>query len=402
MEYLKQINKKEIRINQVDSNNHLNIIISGDFSPINGIEVLCKNKSYNEIFGDTLPTLKEKDLSIINLETPLTTKLNPIKKTGPNLAASPTCIESIKYGGFDIATLSNNHILDHGESGLMDTINTCVDAGIETVGVGKNIEKAQKPLYFDIKGNRIAVLNFAEHEFSIAGPDKAGANPLNPITNYYQILQAKKNANVVLVIVHGGNEYYPLPSPRIVETCRFFADLGVTAIIGHHPHCASGFEIYNGVPIFYSLGNFIFDLERKPESFYEGYFIKLTITDSSICNISIFPYYQCKDKTGLRIMSREEEIKFLRKIEGYSRIIINPKLLMENWIKFCDSKKLYYLSNLLSFNKLEKQLFKRKIFSKFLLKDKNLFLLLNLVRCEAHRETIVEVLKSIVDSRETS
>jgi len=100
------------------------------------------------------------------------------------------------------------------------------------------------------------------------------------------------------------------------------------------------------------------------------------------------------------MMNKTEENKFLRRIEEYSRIINNPESLMENWIKFCNFRKLYYLSNLLSFNKLEKKLFKRRIFSKLFLKDKSLLLILNLLRCEAHREAMIEGLKSILNCRE--
>ena len=401
MKYLDQIDKKEIDLNHLSSNDNLDILITGDFAPINSIEELCKNNNYHEIYDDFLWILKNKDLSITNLETPLTTKLNPIKKRGSNLVANPICTKGIRYGGFDIATLSNNHIYDYGELGLLDTIKACNDISIKTVGAGKNIKEARQPLYIDIKGKKIAILNFSEHEFSIAEENKAGSNPLDPFENYYQVLEAKSKSDITIVIVHGGNELYPLPSPRIIKNYHFLADLGVTAIIGHHPHCASGFEIYKGVPIFYSLGNFIFDLAGQKESWYEGYFIKLKINNNSPKKITLFPYYQCKNKTGLSLMNNEEEKQFLNKIKDYSKIIIDNDLLKENWIKFCDSKKITYLSKLLSYNVLKKQIIKKNLFSKLIINEKNLLLLLNLVRCEAHREVIIEILNSIINKKDT-
>ena len=128
-----------------------------------------------------------------------------------------------------------------------------------TVGAGDNLQQASKPLYIKIKNKTIAILNFAEQEFSVAGKNTAGANPLNIIDNYHSIQDAKQQADILLVIVHGGHEGYPLPSPRMVQTYRFFAEIGASVVVGHHTHCASGFEVYHGVPIFYSLGNFIFD-----------------------------------------------------------------------------------------------------------------------------------------------
>ena len=397
--YLTQINNKVIKINQQDSNNKINILITGDFSPINRIESICKNKDYDKIYGELLSILKNKDLSITNIETPLTTHKNKIRKRGPYLVANPICIHGIKYGDFDIATLSNNHILDYGKTGLFATIDACESVGIKTVGAGKNIDEAKKPLYIEIKGKTIAILNFTECEFSIAEIDKAGANPLDPIGNYYQILEAKRNADIVILIIHGGNELNPLPNLQMVKIYHFFADLGVTAIIGHHPHCISGFEIYNNTPIFYSLGNFIFDIEQQKESWYEGYFINLEINKNSVNKIYLFPYFQCKEKIGLYLMNKTEEKIFLKKIEDYSNIIKDPNLLLKNWIEFCDSKKASYLAKLLSFNTLEKHLYKKNLFTKLLLKEQKMLLLLNLFRCESHREAIIDILKNVLKNK---
>jgi poly-gamma-glutamate synthesis protein (capsule biosynthesis protein) len=251
-----------------------------------------------------------------------------------------------------------------------------------------------RPLLVTIKDKRIAVLNFAEHEFSIATQNSAGAAPLNLIKNYYQILEAKRNSDLVIIIIHGGNEHYPLPSPRMVETYRFFAELGVMAVIGHHTHCPSGFEIYKGVPIFYSLGNFIFDWKDKMlESWYEGYFIKLTISKNKVTNIVLTPYFQCKNDPGLQLMHGDELTEFLEKIEGYSNIIQNSDLLENKWLSFCKSHRVGYLSMLLSLNIFQGQLLKRNLLPEFFLKKKHLITLLNLFRCQAHRDVAVEIVK---------
>lgn len=332
MSYLSQIKTGQVKLGN-KSSDEINFILTGDFCPIGRVEKLCLTNEFEKIYGNTLPVLKDKDLSITNLECPLTKKLNPIKKSGPNLIADPKCVEGIKYGCFDIVSLANNHILDQGEKGLQDTIQACKGAGIKTVGAGENLTEAMKPLFVTIKDKRIAILNFAEHEFSIATENSAGAAPLNPIRDYYQILEARRTSDIVIAIIHGGNEHYPLPSPRMVETYRFFADLGVTAIIGHHTHCPSGFEIYNGIPIFYSLGNFIFGKDVKFKSWYEGYFIKLTIANNKVTNIALTPYFQCQnDNPGLRLMDDDESAEFLKRIEEYSNIIQNPDLLEKKWV----------------------------------------------------------------------
>jgi poly-gamma-glutamate capsule biosynthesis protein CapA/YwtB (metallophosphatase superfamily) len=73
------------------------------------------------------------------------------------------------------------------------------------------------------------------------------------IDNANQIKEAKATHDKVIVIVHGGHEYYNLPSPRMQKQYRFYADQGADFVVGHHTHCISGYEVYNGVPIYYSL-----------------------------------------------------------------------------------------------------------------------------------------------------
>jgi poly-gamma-glutamate synthesis protein (capsule biosynthesis protein) len=391
--YLSQIKTGQVKLGN-NSSDGIDIIFTGDFCPIGRVETLCLTNKFEKIYGNALPFLKDKDLSITNLECPLTEKSNPIKKTGPNLIADPSCVDALRFGGFDIVSLANNHVLDQDEKGLRDTLQTCKKSGLKTVGAGENLAAAMRSLFVTIKDKKIAILNFAEHEFSIATQNSAGAAPLNPIKNYYQILEAKRTSDIVIIIIHGGNEHYPLPSPRMVETYRFFADLGVTAIIGHHTHCSSGFEIYNGVPIFYSLGNFIFDWKDiKFKSWHEGYFIKLTIANNKVTNIVLTPYFQCRNDPGLQLMDEDESTKFLKKIEEYSNIIRDSDLLRNKWLSFCKSQKINYLSMVLSQNIFQSQLLKRNLLPEFFLKKKRLLMLLNLFRCQAHKDVAIEIVK---------
>ena len=112
----------------------------------------------------------------------------------------------------------------------------------------------------------IFIFNFCENEWSIAESDNPGANPMDIIDNANQIKYARELADYVIVIVHGGHEYYNLPSPRMQKQYRFYADQGADIVVGHHTHCISGNEVYKGVPIYYSLGNFIFTKNKKTMS----------------------------------------------------------------------------------------------------------------------------------------
>ena len=373
--------------------NKINIIITGDFCPHKRVEQAFLKKEFGNVFNGFKKIAEECALSITNLECPLTLSNTPIAKTGPNLKAHPDCINGIKFGGFNVVTLANNHIMDYGEQGLIDTINACNKKNIHFVGAGQNIQNAEEPLYLNIKDKKIAIVNFCENEWSIADKNKAGANPLNPIKNYYQIKEAKTESDFVLVIVHGGHEQYEYPSPRMVDTYRFFTDCGADAVIGHHTHCLSGYEIYNNVPIFYSLGNFIFDWENSANSWREGYFVKLSINNNFVDNFSLIPYRQCDKKFGIDLLKNKQKQILLNRIDEYSKVISDSELLEKKWLEFCDSRKKEYLSSFLSLGKFRKQLLKNKKLSKLVLKRKRIIPLLNLIRCEAHYDILLNILK---------
>ncbi|MFX0135592.1 MAG: CapA family protein [Candidatus Hodarchaeota archaeon] len=373
----------------------IELIITGDLCPDERIEKLCLNDEYNKIFNDALQILKEKDFSITNLECPLTLEYRPIEKDGPNLIANPKCAKAIKYAEIDAVTLANNHILDQGQEGLNKTISICNKLGIKTVGAGANLKAASMPLYVHIKGISIAIINIAENEFSIATKERGGANPLNLVDNYFQITEAKKNADIVIVIVHGGHEHYSLPSPRMVKTYRFFADIGASAVIGHHTHCFSGYEIYKNVPIFYSLGNFVFDRKYSSySSWYYGYFIKITFIGDHVENINIFPYEQCNEDIGIHLLAKNRKSKRLQEIDKLSKIIEDQEMLESKWYEFCDKKRSYYLNVLLRNGKIKSRLINKRFFRKYYLNSKKLLPLQNMFSCEAHSEAMLQTIRN--------
>jgi hypothetical protein len=389
-----QIENGVICINNKDDK-RVDILFAGDLYLGKRCEELCRNKEYDKIYGNSISILRDKHISVVNLESPLTNKKNPIIKDGPHLLADPSCIETLKYGNFDVAALANNHILDHGSEGLKDTIDLCCKTGIKTVGAGSNKSEAGKPLIVEINSTKVGFLNFTENEFSIAKENHAGACGIDLIYNYDQIIKLRNEVDVVIVIIHGGNELYPLPNPQMVKTYRFFADLGVTAIVGHHSHCASGLEVYKGVPIFYSLGNFIFDSENeRNDLWYTGYIVKLSISANSVSMITLHPYEQFKSSIGLKILEGRERISFLRKIKEYSDIIQDTHLLFDRWKSFCLENENFYLATLLGLNRVERALFRRGIGKKLFMRNAALVKMLNQIRCEAHREASMQIIQS--------
>ena len=267
----------------------MNVLVAGDFAPGARLAKQIEERKFSEVFPDDVrEVIKSADFSFVNFESPVVEGgYKPIPKCGPNLRCTPEAAEAVRYAGFTYVTMANNHILDYGAEGLRKSIECCKDQGLDVVGVGDNLNEAEKILYLEKDGEKLAIINCCEHEFSIASDTTAGANPLNPIRQYYSIQEAKKQADYVLVIVHGGHELFQLPSPRMQETYRFFVDAGADAVVNHHQHCYSGYEVYNSKPIFYGLGNFCFDRPGKVSTWNEGYLVALDTLDSTFM---VIPY----------------------------------------------------------------------------------------------------------------
>jgi len=371
--------------------NQVRILITGDFCPVNRINDLIAEEKYDAIFNDLLPIIKDSNLAITNLECPLTTAESKIQKTGPLLKASTKAGNAMEYAGFGLVTLANNHIMDYGLNGLQSTIETCKENGVDYVGAGTDYKEARKVVFKRINGLTLAILNFAENEFSTTHGAYPGANPQDIVENFRDISHAKSVADYVIVIAHSGHEMYDLPSPRIKNTFHFYAEAGASAIIGHHTHCYSGYEVYKNVPIFYSLGNFVFDIPEKLSSSWNlGFAVELTLKDKLTFNI--IPYDQCSEFPGVRLLDNERREIVLKNIYRLNSIITDDKLLSNEFKLYCSSVKRMYLA-LLEPHSIEIFHFlrNRKLFPS-LLSTKKKALYLNLMRCESHRDVLIKLL----------
>lgn len=343
--------------------------------------------------------LESVDYSLVNLECAVSNKKHiPIPKCGPNLLNTSIALDAIKGLGFNAVTLANNHIADYGHDAMIDTLNLIEEKSIDYVGGGKNLLDASKILYKQIAGKNIAFINCCEHEFTIATKTMGGANPLNIPTITRDILTAKKCADYVFVIIHGGPEHYNLPTPRMQDTYRFFVEMGADVVINHHQHCYSGYEHYNDGYIFYGLGNFCFDTNYKRHSLWNrGYMVVIEIQDS--INVELIPYTQCNDKVGIELLSSKEE--FYANVNNLSLIIQSPELLQEAYNNFIKSMKNDYMwIYQISHNRLLKKLnkfgllprnFAQEVLPVFLTQERRLCIL-NYFQCESHNEIIQKLL----------
>ena len=291
----------------------MKILFAGDYCPSGRMLDYFKKRDFYAAFGEVKQLNDKVDYSVVNFESNVALESDkPIKKSGPCLKCDESGVEAIKWAGFDLLCLANNHFRDYGDSAVKRTIESASKNGLDIVGGGFNIDSASKTFYKTIKGVKIGFINVCENEFSIATENRCGSNPLNPIKQYYDIREARRIADNVFVIVHGGHEYCQEPSLRMKQTYRFFIDAGADAIINHHQHCYCSYEVYNGKPIFYGLGNFCFDINNQnvPDTWYEGYAVLIDIKNE--VTFELLPYIQCKDTPSVKFLN--ERSAFDRKI----------------------------------------------------------------------------------------
>lgn len=373
----------------------LNVLFCGDFAPCRKFEPVVLNKK-NTVLGDALPIIQEADFSFINLECVLTDHNQAINKSGPALKANPICIEALR--DFSLVGLANNHILDFGKKGLVDTIDVCKKSGLSTVGAGESLEQAQQPYIREIKGIKIAIIAVAEHEFNQSENNGAGSAPIDTIDNYQQIKQAKAQADVVVVTLHGGNEYFPYPRPGLRKLCHHYIDLGVEAVICHHPHVPGAHEYYQGKPIVYSLGNFLFDNTKPPKDWELGQIVQLhfSFENKAFEKMELIPYKQSVALGGVKLLEGEEKTALLHRVNAYREKLEDNDALLKEWNMFVSKQADSYIMRHffpITFRGLG-VLARNTPIAKLFYNKTNSLSKLNMLRCQSHRELLTAVLEA--------
>ncbi|MET3209217.1 UNVERIFIED_CONTAM: poly-gamma-glutamate capsule biosynthesis protein CapA/YwtB (metallophosphatase superfamily) [Paenibacillus sp. PvR008] len=236
---------------------------------------------------------RKDDLTIANLETPVTTGgVGALNKTYV-YKSSPKALTALAAAGIDAVNLANNHILDQGTDGLLDTLKYLKENDIAYTGAGRNVKEAYAPHYFERKGIKIALLGAtrvmpeASWNAGAKQPGVAGAYDSTAIVK--SIREARKQADLVIVIAHWGKERATALEPHQTELSHAFIDAGADLVIGGHPHVLQGMEQYKGKWIAYSTGNFIFSKSTLPATWDTAIF-QATCTRTGACSMKLTPY----------------------------------------------------------------------------------------------------------------
>ena len=241
----------------------------GDIFPGRGVETLLLQgeRGIAQVFGDTLSVLQKQDLLVGNLEGPLTSRGTPLDKTY-TFRFPPRVLEALKKAGFRYLSLTNNHVVDYGKEGLLDTLQAFGTFGMGTSGIGSSLEEARRPWNFLAPGGRplyiLSMGAYPPEKSGFDGSKEASAGIDRPgilwasEENLESLKKSYPTGGMNILMVHGGYEWQSTPYRGQVDLYRGFIDRGVDIVFGSHPHVVQGMEVYRGKLIFYSLGNFLF------------------------------------------------------------------------------------------------------------------------------------------------
>ena len=281
------------------------VCIAGDWAPIRLFKDIMETHP-ESVYGDLMPILRSADLSIVNLESPLSDKGEPVFKSGAVFKGEQRHIKALTSVPFDVVTLANNHVFDYGIDAFEDTMDVLKRNHIQWTGAGMSIKEAAAPLVIIVNDTKIAIVNFSEGEDLTSagkGPGVMGWD-LQRVEDTIKTL--RQEVDFIIIISHCGIEYIPFPPPYVARAFKQMVNAGADIVIGHHPHVPQGIQFYKNTPIVYSLGNFVF---YQPTDLYYrklGYLVNLGLNKGSLVSLELVPYeihdpgLSCLKGTGLQ------------------------------------------------------------------------------------------------------
>lgn len=366
------------------------ILIGGDFLPTQVNYKYFSDGRIEEILDEKVIELfKEHAFSIVNLEGPITNENKSIIKSGPALKAPKEVIRGFKQLGLNCCSLANNHIMDYGPSGLNDTIGVLRQHGIDFLGAGSCSDEAKKPIIKCIESVRVGFFSCCEYEFSIAEKSTPGANVFDPLITPDYISQIKETNEIdyLVVLFHGGKEYFRYPSPGLQRICHKLIEKGADLVLCQHSHCIGCKEDYKQGVICYGQGNFLL-------SKYDNEYVStglLVSVDLSIKKPQFIPVL--KTEKGVCLANNDFKENILTAFIKRTDEIKDKSVLQSKYAEYAEKMLPQYfswvtgvlggVSRKIGFTKVCKWMFRRS--------DK--LNLLNILRCDAHREIFIEGLK---------
>ena len=245
------------------------LLIGGDIMMDRKIRYIGEKKGYDYLFSSLTPLFKTADITIANLEGPITS--NPSKTLLPSGAITndltftfaPVSAKALSNAGVTAVSLANNHENNFGSAGVVETKKWLKSVGVKWFGSPWNA--ASTTLEMTVKGMNIALVGYSSF------------NPgLNTVLG--DIKQLSTQGYFVIVMPHWGDEYATAPTEMMRSQARAFVAAGAKAVIGSHPHVMMSNETIAGVPVYYSVGNLLFD-QYFSDAVMNGEIVSLTLSN---------------------------------------------------------------------------------------------------------------------------
>jgi gamma-polyglutamate biosynthesis protein CapA len=297
-----------------------------------GVKAVLRAKGTEYLFREVSPLLLGGDIVFGNLECALAYNDMNLSPGSSFFLADGAAACGLKEAGFTILSVANNHIMENGRDHFLGTVRALRQHGITPVGV-----RDESPI-LNVKGKRVAFLAYSFIEDDIVDVCYNKVQSEKPILA--NIRAVRPEVDIVIVSLHWGFEYIPFPSPDQIRIGRALVDAGADVILGSHPHVTQSFELYRKRPIFYSLGNFVFDEFVRDTR--ESFIAKIIVGDSDgLYNVEVVPVQINKHEYFPKIVASPAKERTLMLVDE-TRFMIEDTVVSSYEERLGDYNQLYH------------------------------------------------------------
>ena len=381
------------------------LVIGGDLFPTPCNKHLFESGNIDALFSgggrdhNIVDIVKGAHYSIFNLEGCLTERTEEVvKASGPKLKASPKSLSAIKTLGVSCLATANNHVMDFLSNGYYDTITAIKECGIDYVGSGTNTSIIKKYINININDCNICIYNVAETMYNVPTIDYPGVNVYDEFIVCSDLTELRKKHDYIIVIYHGGTEFFPYPTPMLKKRFHRMADCGADLITAQHTHCLGCEEYYNGSYLLYGQGNFLFNRHKG----HRGGTLLLELVFSTRRKTQLIKHHLVHNTIGVEYDKAQELTDFFKR----SAKVNDDNFLHQEFLKFALSlypkiSKSFQPYNL--FDKILSRIFPKPMYKsyrsryrfRFPNKEQTMRLLYTL-ESEQQRETATAMLHAIL------
>lgn len=284
-----EVEEVQEEIPEEETAKELTMVFSGDILLSSYVLNNYENSGIDGVVSEELlREMQNADLTMVNEEFPFSARGTQAQDKQFTFRVDPSYVKILQEMGIDVVTLANNHALDYGTEALTDTFQTLDGAGIAYVGAGDSKERAAEAYITELGGKTFGFLAASrvipEVSWNIDNQQPGMLCTYDSTALCEAIKKAKENCDYVAVYVHWGIERENMPQDYQRQLGKAYIDAGADIVIGSHPHVLQGIEYYNGKPIVYSLGNYIFN-----QSIEKTMLLKVTVSPENETMLQIIP-----------------------------------------------------------------------------------------------------------------